>query len=705
MLPLSGKGLAYVFSGGGARGFAQLGILKVLEEEGIYPDYVIGSSVGSLMGATYSMGYSAAEVESLMIDLDLLGAVFERQIRGDLFEKEKRWLDYGTLRLPMSSKGIPRLPEGFIFGAKLDQGFSKHFLPTSSYRDFNDLPITFAGHTIDMHTGELILHREGSLTQAVRGAASVPVIIGPFPYDGTTHIDGGLLQNLPAEEAKQVGADKILALKINFPVKGQNPRDVYSILNHIINIGMHTSIDRNLELCDLILEPDLTGYHNMDYYKASKIFKIGEDYARRNIDVIRDFRDSLLAEGYVFKKPQKIAEPETYYIENIVCRENQNVSSADIIKLCGFKEGSEYSPDEILDGCIRAWNSGKLYTVYPILEPSGRGYILVIYVREREPRYLHLDMRYTFQDKFTLGLLTEFNDVLLPDSKLKAGLALGGKAGLKLDFVKDFGQFNAPYFRLFPWIQKSRVKRFDALGNSFAALDSLEIGFLPGLGVFFNKFFNAELFAYASTSKLINRVAPDPNQHSWQKDGGWGFKLYHESVDSDLFPLRGARAFLKYNHTAWPALSDLQYRRATADLDFYAPVAKPLSLRFGLSMGSHFGRADENQDDLFHYGGSLGFMGYQRDQLPASEYKYATVSVVYNPVKLLFLEAGAQALNTGDFKDWSLNKDIVWTGFGSAGIDTPAGPISVKLAVREDGKSNFFFNVGYEKDFFRFSRK
>ncbi len=705
LLPLSGKGLAYVFSGGGARGFAQLGILKVLEEEGIYPDYVIGSSVGSLMGATYSMGYSAVEVESLMIELNLLGAVFERQLRGKLFEKDKRWLDYGTLRLPMNEKGIPRLPEGFISGVKLDQGFSRHFMPASAYRDFNDLPIVFAGHTIDMHTGELILHREGSLAQAVRGAASVPVIIGPFPFDGITHIDGGLLQNLPVEEALEVGADKVLALKINNPVKGQKPRDVYSILNHIINIGMHTSIDRNLELCDLVLEPDLTGHHNMEYYNASTIFKIGEDYARENIDVIRAFRDGLLDQGHVFKKPQKIAEPDTYFIENIICRENQNVSSEEIIRLSGLKEGNHYTPDEILNGCDRAWNSKKFLSVYPILEPSEHGYTMVIYVQEREPRYLHLDMRYTYQDKFSLGLVAELNDVLLPDSKLMAGLSLGGKAGLNLDFVKDFGKLNAPYFRLYPWIQKTKVQRFDAQGNSFAALDSLEIGFLPGVGVFFDKLFNAELFGYVSTAKVKNRVAPAPTQYPWQKDGGWGFKLYHESVDSDLFPRWGARAFLKYNHAPWAALSDVQYQRATADLDFYAPLAKPLSLRFGFSMGSHFGKADQNQEDLFHYGGSLGYMGYQRDQFPAPEYKYATASVVYNPAKILFLEAGAQALNTGGFKDWSLDKDLVWTGFGSAGIETPAGPISLKLAFREDSKTNFFFNIGYEKDFFRFSRK
>ena len=176
-------------------------------------------------------------------------------------------------------------------------------------------------------------------------------------------------------------------------------------------------------------------------------------------------------------------------------------------------------------------------------------------------------------------------------------------------------------------------------------------------------------------------------------------------MDSDLFPRRGARVFLKYNHAPWAALSDVQYQSASADCDFYAPLAKPLSLRFGFSMGSHFGNADENTRDLFHYGGSQGFMGYQRDQMPSSEYKYATLSAVFNPAKILFLEAGAQALNTDGIKTWNISQDLIWAWFASAGIDTPAGPICLKLALREDGKTNFFFNVGYDKDFFRFSRK
>ncbi len=705
LLPLSGKGLAYIFSGGGARGFAHLGMLRVIEEEGMYPDFAIGSSAGSILGAIYSMGYSAAEVESLLVDAELTSLILERQIRGNLFSKDKRWPDYGTLRLPMSSKGIPRLPEGLVFGALIDQKLSRLFLPASPYRDFNELPITFAGHTIDMHTGELILHREGSLEQAVRGAASVPVVIGPFSYDGITHIDGGLLQNLPAEQAFEVGADKILALKINSPVKGSDPKDLYSILNHIINIGMHTSINENVELCDLILEPDLTGYVSMEYYKAKEISKIGEDYARQNIDIIRAFRDTLLAEGYTFKKPQKVAEPDSYYIENIICRENHQISSAEIIKLCGLQEGFDYTPDQILDACIRVWNSKKFLTVYPVLEPSRNGYTMVIYVREREPRYLHLDLSYSSQDKFSLGVLAELNNVLLPDSKLLAGLSLGGKASLNLDFVKDFGQFNAPYLRFYPWIQKTGVQRFDAQGNNFAELDSLEFGFLPAVGVFFNKFFNAELFAYASSSKLKYRVPANFQPDYRKKDGGWGLKLYHESVDSDLFPLRGARVFLKYNHAPWLVLSENKYQRARADCDFYAPLAKPLSLRLGFSMGSHFGNADENTHDLFHYGGSQGFMGYQRDQMPSPEYKYGTLSAVFNPLKILFLETGAQALNTGGFKDWNPGSGLTWAWFASAGIDTPAGPISLKLARGEGGKTNFFFNIGYEKDFFRFSRK
>ncbi|MDD3143879.1 MAG: patatin-like phospholipase family protein [Candidatus Cloacimonetes bacterium] len=702
---LPGKGLGYVFSGGGARGFAQLGMIKVLEEEGIYPDHVMGSSVGSVLGGLYALGYTAAEVESLMVTLDMADIINENQARPDLHPGARRWPSYGNLRLALSPKGMPRAPAGAITGAKIDLGLAGLFMPAAAYRDFSRLPVNFAGLTIDMHTGELVIHREGSLAQAVRGAASIPAVISPFTYDGRTHIDGGLLQNLPVPQVIDLGADKILALKINTSMRGADPKDLYSILNHIINIAMHTSIDANVELCDLILEPDLTGIGNLAYPKAHAITQIGEDYARANIDVIRAFRDSLLAEGYVFTKPERITELTSVPVTEIVTRGNSRVLTDKIITWSGLREDTEYLPKEILDACSRVWNSQKFHTVYPVLEPLDSGYRLVLYVSEREPRYLHINTSYSSDEKFCLGAAAEFNDLILPNSRLLGGFTLGGRNELNLDFVKDFGDFHAPYLRLHPWLRQSRVYRYDASGQRTASLDSLEYGVVPGVGFFADKLFSLEAFGYFSRAKTTGVVPDGLHDSTWQNDSGLGLKLYHESLDTDVFPRSGARFFAKAELSPWPALSAKNYTRLTANLDVYAPLAKYVSLRVGFAYGSHYGSFADNFTDLINFGGAEGFSGYRKGQAPSAEYKYGTLSAVFEPLTNLFLETGAQALNTAGNADWSLDNSLFFSYYAGLGYRSPVGPLGVKLALREDGKTNFYFNIGYTTDLFWFSRK
>ena len=703
--PLPGKGLGYVLSGGGARGFAQLGMIKVLEEEGIYPDHIMGSSVGSVMGGLYAMGYSAAEVESLMVTLKYQDLINERQARRDLYPGAKRWPEYGNIRLAMSPKGIPQMPAGVINGVKMDLGLARLFMPASNYRDFSQLPVNFAGLTVDMHTGELIMHREGSLEQAIRGAATIPSVIGPYTFNGRSHIDGGLLQNLPVPQVMELGADKILALKINTPLKAKDPKDIYGILNHIINIAMHLSIDANVPLCDLILEPDLQGIGNLAYPQAKSITKIGEDYARANIGRIRAFRDSLLAEGYVFTKPQQVPELSSVPVREIVCRGNQRVPAQKIIAWSELKANAVYTPDQIIEACLRAWNSQKFHTVYPVLEPVTDGYRLVVYVRERDPRYLHLNTAYASGDGFTFGAAAEFNDILMPRSKLLAGFTLDGRNELNLDLVKDFGEFCAPYLRLYPYIRKIRVQRYDGGDDPIASLDSLEYGIVPGIGFLAGRLFIAEAFGYASGFRTTDDIPSNLLPARTGKDGGIGFKLWHESLDADVYPSSGVSAFVKANLAPWSALSDRIYNRVTASLDVYAPLAKPLSLRLGFAYGSYFGDATRNATDLLSYGGANGFMGLQRDQAPSPDYKYGTLSAVVKPIANIFVEAGAQALNTAGNSDWSLDGSLLFTWFASLGYRTPVGPFGIKLAVREDGKTNLFFNLGYEVDLFRFSRK
>lgn len=143
--------------------------------------------------------------------------------------------------------------------------------------------------------------------------------------------------------------------------------------------------------------------------------------------------------------------------------------------------------------------------------------------------------------------------------------------------------------------------------NRVASLDSLDYGIIPGIGFLADRLFNAEAFAYFSRAKTSSQVPSGISEVAPQLDSGLGFKVYHESLDADMFPRSGARAFIKANIAPWDALSDTNYARLTADLDVYAPLAKFLSLRLGFAYGSHFGTYADNSLDLLNYGGAQAF--------------------------------------------------------------------------------------------------
>ncbi|MGC9362900.1 MAG: patatin-like phospholipase family protein, partial [Candidatus Syntrophosphaera sp.] len=172
--PLDAKGLGYALSGGGARGFAQIGILKVLEEEGVYPDQISGTSMGAVIGSLYAMGHSAVEIEQILLSLDINDLMLDRYEREDIYIGQKRWPQYGNITLYMGSDWIPRLPSSLYVGNKLNLTLARLAFSASNCRDFTELPIPFTSVATDLVSGDPVIFDGGSLMQAVRASVSVP---------------------------------------------------------------------------------------------------------------------------------------------------------------------------------------------------------------------------------------------------------------------------------------------------------------------------------------------------------------------------------------------------------------------------------------------------------------------------------------------------------------------------------------------------
>lgn len=702
---LEAAGVGYALSGGGARGYAQIGILKVLEEEGIYPSYICGTSIGALVGACYALGYSAKELEDLLLALKINDLLDDRFQRREIYIGQKRWPEYGNLNLDIGRDWLPRLPASLYIGNRLNLELARISLAAASYPDYRDFPIPFSCVATDLVSGEGVVFSSGPLMQALRASISVPSVMAPFAFDGRTYIDGGVAQNFPVREVRQLGADVVLGLKVNSHLNSAQELDnVVEIINQTVNIGMTRNINAHLDLCELLLEPDLSQFSNTDFHRAAEIIAAGELHARQLLPEIRLWRDSLLAAGYSFTRPRKATPPDRFLVSSIEVRGNEFVSSAKVREYAALEAGHHYTARQIESACLRIWNSQNFRTAYPVLRPRGEGYVLQFYLQENSRRHLTLNLAYSSEEKLNVSSALILNNILLKNSSLRAGLTLGGRTELNLDYVKNFGEFWGAYFRLYPWLSESFFYVYDAQSYyRLARTRALEYGATIGLGGFANQLAVGEAFAYTARKNLYRDVSVSAPIDSLFLISGVGAKLYHESLDEDVFPSSGIRAFAKLNLARWSKTSDQIVSRLTGSADVYSKLTDFLSLRLGLSFGTFFGA--EGVYDPLYFTGSRGYRGYPQFALGAPDYRYYTLALVLRSPNAYHLELGAQGLNAESGGAWNLDQEIRWCAYAELGYRSLVGPLKVSVAVRENARPILSLNIGYDTDFFWFSRK
>ncbi len=703
---LWGGGLGYALSGGGARGYAHVGILKVLEENGVYPRYITGTSVGAVIGGLYGLGYSAVEIERLLLDMDVPALLNDGFTRKDLYIGQKRWAPYGNLVLELDDNWTPRLPSGIYAGNPLNLHFARMFLGAGDVSDFATLPVSFACVATDLVTGEPVVFREGSLMQAVRASISVPSVVEPLDFGGRSYIDGGVSQNLPVDLTRELGADTVIGFKVNSALRPKSGLvDLVDVIDQTINIGIIRNLNANLEDCDLLLEPELADYSSAQFDDVAAIIAAGEAYAWAHLDRILAFRDSLLAQGFEFTPPSRAPQPQNYYLTNIQSHGNVHISGVKIREYLGLETNRRYTPQEIFAACEAAWNSQSFHVFYPVLKPVPGGHELHLYVQERKRGNLSLNATYTTEEELNVGLVLALNNMALKNSRFQAAFTLGGRTELSFDYVKNFGELWGSYFRLFPYLSEYRLYLYDADGYKTSSVRSLEYGITPGVGVFAKNIAIAEAFLYSYRTRLYRDVSATAPIDSLYLISGFGVKGYHESLDDFSFPRSGARVFAKLNVAPWESLSDRIYSRFAGNLDLYARLAGFASLRLGLNGGSYFGYESENVADPFYFGGANGYRGYQRYAKSAPRYGYGTLGTVLSLRPNVFFEAGIQGLTIGQDEYLDNLENVEWSLYAELGIRTPVAPIRFTAAVRESSHANFYLNLGFDHDIFWFSRK
>ncbi|MCY7377498.1 MAG: patatin-like phospholipase family protein, partial [Pyrinomonadaceae bacterium] len=328
------RSVGLVLSGGGARGFAHIGVLKILEENRIPVDYVGGASMGALVGSLYAMGKTPAEIEEFVGSLDWDKLLSGSPSFDNLSFRRKE--DRRNIPAPITLRGKANnlnLPNALNPGHEIGLLFDRATLPYAAVNDFDNLPIPFRAVGTDMVKGESVTLKSGSLSRALRATMSIPGIFSPIEIDGKILADGGLVNNIPTDVVKAMGADVLIVVNIETQLGSRESLDsLLGVLAQTINIASLDNSRRSLRQADFIIAPELGDITIADFSNSKQIIELGYQGATEKIGLLKSLSlDEADWQTHLAARSQREL-PETAPVPAFVAVDGKNREAVETIK-------------------------------------------------------------------------------------------------------------------------------------------------------------------------------------------------------------------------------------------------------------------------------------------------------------------------------------------------------------------------------------
>ena len=297
--------LGLCLSGGGAKGLAHIGLLRMLDSLDIRPDYITGTSMGSIMGALYSIGYTGDELKEMALKTDWQDILSSKFPLKTINIEEKDEYGRYMLELPLN-EFKPRLPKGAIEGQALQLHLLKLTYPVWQIQDFDSLPIPFRCMAVDAKTGKPVLLKKGNLADALRASMSVPLIFAPVEFEGQELIDGGVVRNFPVKEVIDMGANKVIGSYTGFRVLNADElNDAMAMVFQSAAFAFTQSTVEDKNACDVWVNNELPGLHSTSFKNARAMIEAGEVNARAMLPELKKIADWQHALG-IQRPPRRI---------------------------------------------------------------------------------------------------------------------------------------------------------------------------------------------------------------------------------------------------------------------------------------------------------------------------------------------------------------------------------------------------------------
>lgn len=419
--------LGLALAGGGAKGFAHIGVLKVLEEADVPVDVISGTSMGAVVGSLYAMGYTAQQIEAIALETDWEDLFDDRIPRGRHAIAQMGDLDRYLISLPMVD-GSPTLPAGLIAGQKISSLFARLMLPAYQVDDFTTLPIPLACVATDIATGETVALTRGSLPEAVRASMAIPSAFTPVPWGEHLLVDGMLGRNLPARDALDLGADVVIGVDLGADlVAREELTDLITILGQASNLMGAQSVRQQRDLCRLVIEPELADYEATDFNRAAAIIAVGERAARA---VLPELQRLVAEHGRRGERPlpPPLTVPVAFDLRTVTVHGLKQVEAEYVLAACDLALPATVDLGAIEAAVQRVYATGMFERVTYRLEPQQDGLALSIDATEKSLDQFRFGMRYDTIDKLSavFGLL--LRNKLANSSQLSLDAMVGDRS-------------------------------------------------------------------------------------------------------------------------------------------------------------------------------------------------------------------------------------------------------------------------------------
>jgi len=540
--------IGLVLSGGGAKGLAHIGAIKVLEEAGIKPDYIAGTSMGSIVGALYAIGYSPGQIEAIARSINwnelLNDEVLRRNISIEEKDEDGKYVAQFRIR-----NGKVVLPRGLINGYKISLLLSTLTWSVHTINNFNRFPIPFRCIATDIETIEPVVLTEGFLPDALRASMAIPSIFTPVELNGRLLVDGGVVRNLPAQDVKEMGADIIIGIDVTADLKKKDEiNSAFEILDQASTYPIAISNARQRKLCDILISPEVKNYTSFSFSATDTLIRLGEAAARKQWDKLVQLADSLR------KWPEKKtipANPRQFtaiLVRNIDVEGLQKVSNHVVYGNLGFHEGDSVTLHILRQGIERIYGTQFFQNVTYMILPDSSGNRLVIRVKEQEFNFVKFSFNYNNDFKTAVLLNATYRNVLGEGSRMLGDLRLSENPSIKIHYTIHtrwrpnigFSQmfvyniFDAPYYS--PIGEKITTFNYRHLFSETEFRSVFSNSLMAGAGITVQQ--QVTDARYDPFDSLNVRI------RSWKLMG----RVQYDNLDVSIFPRMGGRSELRLEH-------------------------------------------------------------------------------------------------------------------------------------------------------------